>query len=53
MGIAALQVGSLSMQRAAGVPSAIASIIMGAVVMLILARKTLFKALLAGKEVQA
>ena len=53
VGIAALQVGSLSMQRAAGVPSAIASIIMGAVVMLILARKTLFKALLQGKEVQA
>lgn len=42
IGIAALQVGSLSMQRAAGVPSAIASIIMGAVVLLILARKTIF-----------
>lgn len=46
IGIAALQVGSLSMQRAANVPSAIASIIMGVVVLLILARKTLFKKLL-------
>lgn len=46
IGIAALQVGSLSMQRAAGVPSAIASIIMGAVVLLILARPTMFKWLL-------
>lgn len=53
VGIAALQVGSLSMQRSAGVPSAIASIIMGAVVMLILARKILFKRLLKGKGVQA
>lgn len=50
VGIAALQVGSLSMQRAAGVPSAIASIIMGAVVVLILARKTLFNRLLKAKE---
>lgn len=50
VGIAALQVGSLSMQRAAGVPSAIASIIMGVVVVLILARKTLFKRLLNAKE---
>lgn len=50
IGIAALQVGSLSMQRAAGVPSAIASIIMGVVVMLILARKTLFAWLLKEKE---
>ena len=40
------QVGSLSMQRAANVPSAIASIIMGAVVLMILARKTIFKRLL-------
>lgn len=46
IGIAALQVGSLSMQRAANVPSAIASIIMGAVVLLILARKTIFSKLL-------
>lgn len=53
IGIAALQVGSLSMQRSAGVPSAIASIIMGAVVMLILARKTLFGRLLKKGEVQA
>lgn len=50
IGIAALQVGSLSMQRTAGVPSAIASIIMGSVVMLILARKTLFGKLLKAKE---
>lgn len=50
VGIAALQVGSLSMQRAANVPSAIASIILGAVVLLILARKTLFARFLAGKK---
>ncbi|MEG0779268.1 MAG: ABC transporter permease [Oscillospiraceae bacterium] len=47
IGIACLQVGSLGMQRTAGVPSAIASIIMGIVVLLILARKTLFAKLLA------
>ncbi|MDR1194745.1 MAG: ABC transporter permease [Peptococcaceae bacterium] len=49
-GIAALQVGALAMQRAANVPSAIASIIMGAVVLLILARKTLFKRLLREED---
>lgn len=43
LGIAALQVGSLAMQRSAGVPTAISSIIMGAIVLLILARKTIFK----------
>ena len=50
IGIAALQVGSLGMQRAAGVPSAIASIIMGVVVLLILARKTMFHKLLVKEE---
>ena len=49
VGVSALQVGSLSMQRSANVPASIASIIMGTVVLLILARKTLFKGLLAGK----
>ncbi len=49
VGIAALQVGSLSMQRTANVPSSIASIIMGTLVVLILARKTIFRKLL-GKE---
>jgi len=55
IGIAALQVGSLAMQRAASVPSAIAEIIMGVVVILILARQTLFKGLLqpARKEEKA
>ncbi len=53
VGIAALQVGSLSMQRAAAVPSAIASIIMGAVVMLIMARKTLFGVFLRQGEAKA
>ncbi|AEV27884.1 ABC-type uncharacterized transport system, permease component [Sphaerochaeta pleomorpha str. Grapes] len=42
LGISALQVGSMSMQRSAGVPTSIASIIMGLVVVLILARKQLF-----------
>ena len=50
VGIAALQVGSLSMQRSSGVPSAIASIIMGSVVLLILARPTLFQKFLHEKE---
>ncbi len=49
VGVAALQVGSLSMQRAASVPASIASIIMGTVVLLILARKTVFSGLLKGK----
>ncbi|AET69595.1 ABC-type uncharacterized transport system, permease component [Desulfosporosinus orientis DSM 765] len=43
LGIAALQVGSLGMQRMAGVPTSISSIIMGVVVLLILARKTIFR----------
>jgi general nucleoside transport system permease protein len=42
LGIAALQVGSMSMQRSAGVPSSISSIIMGTLVILILARSSLF-----------
>ncbi len=42
LGVSALHVGSLSMQRAAGVPTSIASIIMGTLVVLILARKSLF-----------
>ncbi|HWQ43363.1 MAG TPA: ABC transporter permease [Desulfosporosinus sp.] len=46
LGIAALQVGSLGMQRAAGVPTSISSIIMGVVVLLILARKSIFRRLL-------
>jgi simple sugar transport system permease protein len=48
-GVAALQVGSLSMQRAASVPASIASIVMGLVVLMILARKTVFSGLLKGK----
>ncbi len=39
IGIAALQVGSAAMQRASGVPTSIASIIMGLLVILILARR--------------
>ncbi|WP_320130295.1 ABC transporter permease [uncultured Sphaerochaeta sp.] len=42
LGISALQVGSMAMQRSAGVPTSIASIIMGLIVVLILARKQLF-----------
>lgn len=49
IGISALQVGSLSMQRSAGIPNSISSIIMGAIVILILARKTIFEKLLAEK----
>lgn len=41
LGIAALQVGSLSMQRQAGVPASISWIIMGTIVLLILSRRTL------------
>lgn len=43
IGIAALQVGSMAMQRGAGVPTSIASIIMGLLVVMILARKQLFR----------
>lgn len=50
LGIAALQVGSLSMQRAAGVPTAISLIIMGCIVLLILARPTLFRRFLAEEK---
>lgn len=39
--IAALQVGSLSMQRAANVPAAISSIILGMIVLMTMARRTL------------
>jgi simple sugar transport system permease protein len=46
LGIAALQIGSKSMERT-GVPTAIASVIMGLVVLLILARKKIFAPLLA------
>jgi ABC-type uncharacterized transport system permease subunit len=46
LGIAALQVGSLAMQRSAGVPTAISLIFMGAIVLLILARKNIFSRLL-------
>ncbi|MDZ7792314.1 MAG: ABC transporter permease [Spirochaetia bacterium] len=42
LGIAALQVGSLSMQRQAGVPASISWIIMGSIVLLILSRRSLF-----------
>lgn len=45
IGISALQVGSLAMQRSAGIPNSISSIIMGVIVLLILARKTIFKKL--------
>jgi simple sugar transport system permease protein len=46
LGIAALQIGSKSMERT-GVPTAIASVIMGLVVLLILARKTIFASVIA------
>jgi ABC-type uncharacterized transport system permease subunit len=46
LGIAILQVGSMSMQRKAGVPTSISWIIMGLLVLLILARTTIFKFLL-------
>jgi general nucleoside transport system permease protein len=45
-GIAILQVGSMSMQRQAGVPTSISWIIMGTLVVLILARTTIFRSLL-------
>ncbi len=45
IGIAALQVGSMAMQRASGVPTSIAYIIMGLLVIMILARREL-----SGKE---
>ena len=42
--IAALQVGSLSMQRAANVPAAISSIILGMIVLMMMARRTVVSA---------
>lgn len=50
LGIAALQVGSLSMQQQAGVPTSISWIIMGLIVILILARKRLFGFLSTNSE---
>jgi general nucleoside transport system permease protein len=46
LGIAVLQVGSMSMQRLAGVPTSISWILMGLLVMLILGRTTIFRSLL-------
>ncbi len=43
LGIAALQVGSMAMQRSSGVPTSIASIIMGLTVIMILSRRHLFR----------
>lgn len=51
LGIAALQVGSMTMQRQAGVPASISWIIMGTLVLGLLARKRLFRRLLRGYEV--
>ena len=51
LGIAALQVGSMTMQRQAGVPASISWIIMGTLVLGLLARKRLFGRLLRGYEV--
>lgn len=45
LGLAVLQVGSMSMQRVAGVPSSISWIVMGTLVLLILARPALAAAL--------
>jgi ABC-type uncharacterized transport system permease subunit len=50
LGIAALEVGSLAMQRSAGVPTSISFIIMGSIVVLILARKTIFRRFLADEK---
>lgn len=49
LGISALQIGSTTMQRQAGVPASISWIIMGALVLLILGRQTLMK-FLSGKN---
>ena len=45
-GIAALEVGSIAMQRSAGVPSSISLIIMGLIVLFILGRKHMFSVFL-------
>ena len=42
LGIAALEVGSIAMQRGAGVPSSISLIIMGLLVLFILGREHMF-----------
>ena len=45
LGIAIIQVGAQGMQRSAGVPTAIANIILGSVVLLILARHRIVRRL--------
>lgn len=51
LGLAMLQVGSLSMQRNAGVPTSISSIVLGVLVLIILAKSTVFKKIkIFGKE---
>lgn len=51
LALAMLQVGSLSMQRNAGVPTSISSIILGVLVLIILAKSTIFKKIkIFGKE---
>lgn len=51
LGLAMLQVGSLSMQRNVGVPTSISSIILGVLVLIILAKNTVFKNIrLFGRE---
>ncbi len=50
IGIAVLQVGSMTMHRQAGVPTSISWIIMGVLVLLILARTTLFRFMLRDAE---
>jgi simple sugar transport system permease protein len=50
LGISALQIGSMTMQRQAGVPASISWIIMGSLVLLILGRRTLLSALDRKKE---
>lgn len=50
IGVSALEVGSKAMQRASGVPASISSIIMGVIVVLILARNTIFKKLIDDKK---
>ena len=50
IGIAALQIGSMTMQRQAGVPASISWIIMGILVLLILGRRILIAYIFSGKS---
>ncbi len=53
IGISALQVGSLSMQRSSGIPNSISTIILGLVILVVIARPMIERLLKSKQEVQS